>query len=96
MKRLTREQRKQLLRNKEEQARLAEAKTSIRKIGEKAVWLGAHRILIQISKIPSFEPGKVWDICGIGADKIALFVSYIDLFFSSWQDRRHDTRISSS
>ncbi|MFC1852584.1 hypothetical protein ACFL27_20495 [candidate division CSSED10-310 bacterium] len=78
MSRADRKKRRQQRLAMEWQAQYDKAMTGIRRIGEDASWPGGGVITVQISKIPSFAPGYVWDFREF-EESLTLYVSYTDL-----------------
>ena len=77
MSRAERKKRRQQRLEMERRAEYDKAMTGVRKIGEDASWPGAGAVPVQISKIPSFEPGYVWDIRELDGE-LTLYVSFTD------------------
>ncbi|MFC1851085.1 hypothetical protein ACFL27_12900 [candidate division CSSED10-310 bacterium] len=77
MSRADRKKRRQQRLEMERQAEYDKAMTGVRKIGEDASWAGAGAIPVQISKIPSFDPGSVWDFREFD-EVLTLYVSHTD------------------
>jgi ankyrin repeat protein len=75
--RVDRKKRRQQRLEMEWQAVYYKAMTGVRKIGEDANWRGGGIISVQISKIPSFGPGYVWDFRESGKG-LTLYVSIAD------------------
>jgi hypothetical protein len=71
----TRQQRRQLLRERRLEAEVASEMSRERRIGEDVHWQGVGELVLQIIELPSFVQGYVWDVREVD-DGLKLYVSF--------------------